>query len=136
VLPGVTAAQAVAARAGAPLGGDYLVLSLSDRLKSWQLIERRLSAAAVSDLVVVLYNPASRSRTTQVAAARELLLRHRSPQVPVVVGRDVGRPGESLEVTTLGALDPGTVDMRCLVIIGSSATARIGERVWTRRSMP
>ncbi|HEU5484239.1 MAG TPA: SAM-dependent methyltransferase, partial [Microlunatus sp.] len=113
-----------------------LMLSLSDRLKSWQLIERRLSAASAADLVVVLYNPASRSRTTQVAAARELLLRHRSASVPVVVGREVGRPGEALQVTTLGELDPASVDMRCLVIIGSSATSQVGDRVWTRRSMP
>ena len=96
VLPGVTAAQAVAARAGAPLGGDYLVLSLSDRLKSWEVIERRLRAAADADLVITLYNPASRSRTTQVAQARELLLEHRSAETPVVIGRDVGRPGEEL----------------------------------------
>ena len=82
VLPGVTAAQAVAARAGAPLGGDYMVLSLSDRLKSWEVIERRLRAAATADLAIALYNPASRSRTTQVAEARALLLEHRSPSHP------------------------------------------------------
>lgn len=136
VLPGVTAAQAVAARAGAPLGGDYLVLSLSDRLKSWDVIERRLRAAAEADLVVALYNPASRSRTTQVADARALLLEHRAPATPVVIGRDVGRAREELEVTTLGALDPATVDMRCLVIIGSSGTSVTGGQVWTRRSQP
>ena len=106
VLPGMTAAQAVAARAGAPLGGDYMVLSLSDRLKSWEVIERRLRAAATADLAIALYNPASRSRTTQVAEARALLLQHRSPATPVVIGRDVGRPGEELVVTTLGELDP------------------------------
>lgn len=136
VLPGVTAAQAVAARAGAPLGGDYLVLSLSDRLKTWAVIERRLRAAAEADLVIALYNPASRSRTTQVADARALLLEHRAPETPVVIGRDVGRPGEELEVTTLGALDPATVDMRCLLIIGSSATSVTDGQVWTRRSHP
>ncbi|HEY5788562.1 MAG TPA: precorrin-3B C(17)-methyltransferase [Microlunatus sp.] len=134
VLPGVTAAQAVAARAGAPLGGDYIVLSLSDRLKSWEVIERRLRAAATADLAIALYNPASRSRTTQVAEAQALLLEHRSPATPVVVGRDVGRPGEDLKVTTLGELDPMVVDMRCLVIIGASGTSVTGDRVWTRRS--
>ena len=82
VLPGVTAAQAVAARAGAPLGGDYVVLSLSDRLKSWEVIERRLRAAAAADLVIALYNPASRSRTTQVDQARALLLEHRGAPTP------------------------------------------------------
>jgi len=136
VLPGVTAAQAVAARAGAPLGGDYLVLSLSDRLKSWDVIERRLRAAATADLAIALYNPASRSRTTQVAEAQSLLLEHRSPSTPVVVGRDVGRPGEELVVTTLGELDPTVVDMRCLVIVGASGTSVLGDRVWTRRSQP
>ncbi|HYI56161.1 MAG TPA: precorrin-3B C(17)-methyltransferase [Microlunatus sp.] len=134
VLPGMTAAQAVAARAGAPLGGDHVVLSLSDRLKPWAVIERRLRAAATADLAIVLYNPASRSRTTQVAEARALLLEHRTRDTPVVIGREIGRPGEELVVTTLGALDPVVVDMRCLVIIGASGTSVTGDRVWTRRS--
>ncbi len=136
VLPGVTAAQAVAARAGAPLGGDYVVLSLSDRLKSWQIIERRLRAAAESDLVIALYNPASRSRTSQVDQARSLLLEHRARDTPVIIGRDVGRPDEQVLLTTLADLEPATVDMRCLVIIGSSGTVVTGGRVWTRRSQP
>jgi len=124
----------VAARAGAPLGGDHVVLSLSDRLKPWAVIERRLRAAATADLAIVLYNPASRSRTTQVAEARALLLEHRTRDTPVVIGREIGRPGEELVVTTLGALDPVVVDMRCLVIIGASGTSVTGDRVWTRRS--
>ena len=135
VLPGVTAAQAVAARAGAPLGGDYVVLSLSDRLKSWQVVERRLRAAAESDLVVALYNPASRSRTTPLARAREVLGEYRPPDTPVIVGRDVGRSGEQVVVTTLGDLDPAQVDMRCLLIIGSAGTSVTAGRVWTRRSV-
>jgi len=134
VLPGVTAAQAVAARAGAPLGGDYAVVSLSDRLKPWQTIERRLRAAAAADLVIAIYNPASRSRTTQLAQARQVLLEHRAPGTPVIIGRDVGRPDEEVTVTTLGDLDPSAVDMRCLVIIGSAGTSILGDRVWTRRS--
>jgi precorrin-2 C20-methyltransferase/precorrin-3B C17-methyltransferase len=135
VLPGMTAVQAVAARAGAPLGGDFTVLSLSDRLKPWPVIERRLVAAAEADLVLAVYNPASRSRTTQVADMQQVLLRHRPPATVVVVGRDVGRDGETVEVTTLGALDPSSVDMRCLLIIGSSGTTvSPGGRVWTRRS--
>lgn len=136
VLPGITAAQAVAARAGAPLGGDYAVLSLSDRLKSWETIEARLIAAAAADLVIAIYNPASRSRTTQVAQARQLLLAHRSPDTPVVIGRDIGRPGEEIIVTTLAELEPTTVDMRCLLIIGASGTSVVDGRVWTRRSQP
>jgi precorrin-2 C20-methyltransferase / precorrin-3B C17-methyltransferase len=135
VLPGLTAAQAVAARAGAPLGADYAVLSLSDRLKPWELVARRLRAAAEADLVLALYNPASRSRDWQVGAMRDVLLEVRGPETVVVVGRDVGRAEESLLVTTLGDLDPATVDMKTLLIIGSSATRRTASgAVWTPRS--
>ncbi|WP_020661332.1 precorrin-2 C(20)-methyltransferase [Amycolatopsis benzoatilytica] len=139
IVPGVTAAQAAAARIGAPLGHDYCVLSLSDRLKPWEIIERRLDAAGAADLVLALYNPASRTRLTQLANAREVLLRHREPGTPVVVARDVGGPEEDIRVTTLGELDPATVDMRCLLIVGSSRT--VAEQrpdgrsvVWTPRS--
>ena len=93
-----------------------------------------MRAAAESDLVIALYNPASRSRTTQLAKARDLLLTRRAADTPVIIGRDVGRPGEDLVVTTLGDLDPATVDMRCLLIIGASGTSATGGRVWTRRS--
>jgi precorrin-2 C20-methyltransferase / precorrin-3B C17-methyltransferase len=127
VLPGVTAAQAVAARAGAPLGHDYCVLSLSDRLKPWPVIADRVEHAAAADLVLALYNPASRSRTWQLAAVAELLLRHRSPQTPVILGRAVGREGEQLRVITLAELGAANVDMSTLVIVGSSAT-RVAER--------
>ena len=135
VLPGVTAAQAVAARAGAPLGGDYAVVSLSDRLKPWSVIEKRLRAVAEADLVLAIYNPASRTRREQIVRARELLLELRAPDTPVVVGRHVGRDEEDLMVTTLEALDPGSIDMSCLLIIGSSQT-RLGHgaTVWTSRS--
>lgn len=137
VLPAMTAVQAVAARAGAPLGGDFAVMSLSDRLKPWEVIERRLTAVAQADLVLGVYNPASRSRTTQVADARAVLLRHRPPETVVVVGRDVGREGESLEVTTLGELDPATIDMRCLLVVGCSTTrVAASGAVWTPRSTP
>ncbi|TYK49564.1 precorrin-2 C(20)-methyltransferase [Actinomadura decatromicini] len=137
VVPGLTAAQAVAARAGAPLGHDFCVLSLSDLLKPWEVIARRLAAAASADLVLALYNPSSSRRRHQLAAARDLLLEHRSPETPVVVGRDVGGPEESVTVTTLGKLDPDQVDMRCLVIVGSSTT-RVTERgaVHTPRRYP
>ena len=135
VLPGVTAAQAVAARAGAPLGGDYAVVSLSDRLKPWSVIERRLRAVAEADLVLAIYNPASRTRREQIVQARELLLELRPPDTPVVVGRNVGRDGEDLTVTTLEALQTDSIDMSCLLIIGSSQT-RLGHgaTVWTSRS--
>jgi precorrin-2 C20-methyltransferase/precorrin-3B C17-methyltransferase len=140
VLPGLTAAQAVASRVGAPLGHDYCVLSLSDRLKPWEVIAARLAAAARADLAIAIYNPASKSRTWQVGATRELLLEHRAPTTPVVIGRDVGGPAESITVTTLADLDPEQVDMRCLLLIGSSQTQVVdreaGRLVFTPRRYP
>ncbi|MGQ0625116.1 MAG: precorrin-2 C(20)-methyltransferase [Sporichthyaceae bacterium] len=127
VVPGLTAAGAVASRAGAPLGHDFCVLSLSDRLKGWEVIEARLAAIAAADLVLAIYNPKSKARPWQLGRARELLLDHREPGTPVVLGRDVGGAAEHLRITTLGELDPDTVDMRCLLIVGSSRT-RIIER--------
>jgi precorrin-2 C20-methyltransferase / precorrin-3B C17-methyltransferase len=133
VLPGLTAAQAVAARAGAPLGADYAVVSLSDRLKPWSVIEQRLEAIGTADLVLAIYNPASRSRNSQVARTQEIMLRHRSADTPVIIGRDVGRDGEQVDVIRLADLDPAAVDMKCLLIIGASST-RIGPHgVWTPR---
>ncbi|MEU4421295.1 precorrin-2 C(20)-methyltransferase [Actinoplanes sp. NPDC024001] len=125
IVPGLTAAQAVASRAGAPLGHDFCILSLSDRLKPWSAIETRLEAAATADLVIAIYNPASKSRTEQLVRTLELLRRHRSGGTPVVVGRDVGGPAESVRITTLAGLDPATVDMRCLLIIGSTQTRAV-----------
>ncbi|MFE4293966.1 precorrin-2 C(20)-methyltransferase [Streptomyces sp. NPDC056647] len=143
VLPGVTAANAAAARVGAPLGHDYAVLSLSDRLKPWEVIAERLHAAAGADLVLALYNPGSASRTWQVGKARELLLEHRAPDTPVVLGRDVGGPEESVRIVRLADLDPAQVDMRTILLVGSSrtVTARRGENgdetvVWTPRRYP
>ncbi len=141
VLPGLTAAQAVASRVGAPLGHDFCVLSLSDRLKPWEVIVERLKSTAQADLVLALYNPASRSRTWQVGAARDALLEHRDGDTPVVVGRDVGGAGERITVTTLSELDPADVDMRCLVLVGSSTTRVVGQSdgrtaVFTPRRYP
>jgi precorrin-2 C20-methyltransferase/precorrin-3B C17-methyltransferase len=136
VLPGVSAVQAVAARAGAPIGADFAIVSLSDRLKPWSVLEQRLRAIGEADLVLGVYNPASRSRTTQVAEMQKLLLEYRSPDTVVVVGRDVGRDEESLTVTTLAELDAATIDMKCLLIVGASSTrATIGGQVWTPRSV-
>ncbi|WP_243795563.1 precorrin-2 C(20)-methyltransferase [Saccharopolyspora gloriosae] len=136
VLPGLTAAQAVASRIGAPLGHDYCVLSLSDRLKPWEIIVERLAAAAKADLAMAIYNPASRSRTWQVGAARDVLLEHRAPETPVIIGRDVGGPRESVRTVALGELDPSDVDMRCLLVIGSSTTREVGGKVFTPRRYP
>jgi precorrin-2 C20-methyltransferase/precorrin-3B C17-methyltransferase len=140
VIPAMTAAQAVASRVGAPLGHDYAVISLSDRLKPWDVIAARLTAAAAADLVLAIYNPASKTRTWQVGAMRDLLLEHRDASTPVVIGRDVAGPGERVEVVRLADLDPARVDMRCLLIVGSSQTqwhsADSGDRVFTPRRYP
>jgi len=138
VVPGLTAAQAVASQVGAPLGHDYAVISLSDRLKPWEVVARRLEAAAAADLVIAIYNPASKSRREQIAQARELLLRHRRPETPVVVGRAVGSPDQQVTVTTLGELDVDAIDMRCLLIVGSSQTQVVPStgRVFTPRRYP
>jgi precorrin-2 C20-methyltransferase/precorrin-3B C17-methyltransferase len=134
VLPGLSAVQAVAARAGAPIGADFAVMSLSDRLKPWSVVEKRLRAVAEADLVLAIYNPASRSRSEQVLAAQKLLLEHRPADTVVVVGRDVGREEESLTVTTLAELDAGSIDMKCLLIIGATSTRRTSSgQVWTPR---
>ncbi|GGL27075.1 precorrin-2 C(20)-methyltransferase [Phycicoccus endophyticus] len=136
VVPGVTAAHAAAALAGALLGADHALISLSDRLKPWEVLLERLTAAVRADLVVALYNPRSRSRPGQLAAALEAVREVVGPDRVLVVARDVGRAGEQLRVTTVGALDPETVDMRCLVVIGASRTrVTPAGRVWTPRSV-
>lgn len=122
IVPGVTAATAAAARIGAPLGHDFCVVSLSDVLKPWEVVERRLEAAAAADFVLALYNPISRHRPWQLGRALEVIGRHRSPGTPVVVGRQVARTGETVRVARLGDLDPGAVDMRTVLVVGSSTT--------------
>jgi precorrin-2 C20-methyltransferase/precorrin-3B C17-methyltransferase len=136
VIPAMTAAQAVASRVGAPLGHDYAVISLSDRLKPWDVIAARLTAAAQADLVLAIYNPASKSRRWQVGAMRDLLLAHRDPGTPVVIGRDVSGADEEVRVVRLADLDPSTIDMRCLLIVGSSQTQWYDDRVFTPRRYP
>jgi precorrin-3B C17-methyltransferase len=141
VLPGISAAQAAAARAGAPLGHDFCTISLSDNLKPWAVIERRLDAAAGADFVLALYNPVSRARPWQLDQALAVLRRHRSGGTPVVLGRDIGRPAETLTVTTLGDVRAGMVDMRTVVIVGSSETRVLprpgnGAWVYTPRRYP
>ena len=122
ILPGVSASLATAAQAGAPLGHDFCVMSLSDNLKPWSIIEKRLDLAAAADLALAFYNPISRARPWQLGRALEIVAQHRTEATPVVLGRDIGRPGQSLRVTTLGQLTPDQVDMRTMVLIGSSTT--------------
>ena len=138
ILPGVSASLATAAQAGAPLGHDFCVMSLSDNLKPWSIIEKRLDLASQADLALAFYNPISRSRPWQLGRALEIVALHRTPATPVVLGRDIGRPGQTLRVTTLGQLTPEQVDMRTMVLIGCSTTcvfprAGGGEWVYTPR---
>jgi len=136
VVPGVSALQAAAARLGAPLGHDFCAISLSDLLTPWPVIERRLRAAAEADFVVALYNPASERRRSQIVAAREILLAHRAAETPVALARNLGRTGESLAVTTLGALDVASIDMLTLVLVGNRATRFVAgdpRRLYTPR---
>ena len=128
VLPGITAAQALASRVGAPLGHDFCVISLSDVLKPWAVIERRLDAAAGADFVLALYNPISRHRPWQLGRAIEVVRRHRSAATPVAVGRQVGRPDESVGVVALADLEPASVDMSTVLIVGSSTTRVVADR--------
>jgi precorrin-3B C17-methyltransferase len=128
VLPGITAAQALASRVGAPLGHDFCVISLSDVLKPWDVIEQRVSAAAGADFVIAFYNPISRHRPWQLGRALELVGRYRAAQTPVAVGRQIGRAAESVRVVSLATLDPATVDMSTVLLVGSSTTRLVSGR--------
>jgi precorrin-2 C20-methyltransferase/precorrin-3B C17-methyltransferase len=141
VVPGVSAMQAAAARVGAPLGHDFCVVSLSDQLKPWEVVERRLDAAGAADFVLALYNPASRTRREQLVRAIAVLRRHRAEATPVIVARAVGGADEAVTVTTLGEIDLDVVDMRTLLIVGSSMTRAVENdagptRVYTPRRYP
>jgi precorrin-3B C17-methyltransferase len=122
IVPGITAMLAVAARVGAPLGHDFCALSLSDNLKPWELIERRLEAAVGAGFVVAIYNPVSRVRPWQLGAALDRVSRLLPGSTPVIFGRAIGRTDEHVEVTTLGAAKSIAADMATLVIIGSADT--------------
>ena len=122
VAPGISAMQAAAARVGAPLGHDFCAISLSDLLTPWEAIRARLEAAASADFVIALYNPRSARRTTQLAEAAAMLLAQRSPETPVVIARNLARPGESHRIVRLGELAEADVDMLSLVLVGNSQT--------------
>ncbi len=133
IAPGISAMQAAAARAGAPLGHDFCTISLSDLLTPWEAIEKRIRAAAEGDFVIAFYNPVSQRRRTQLAAAREILLQHRPVETPVILARNLGRDGERVTTVTLQNLDVEAVDMLTLVIVGASSTRRVtaAGRTWT-----
>jgi precorrin-3B C17-methyltransferase len=122
VLPGISAMQAAAARLGAPLGHDFCAISLSDNLKPWSIVERRLRAAAEGDFVIALYNPASRARPEGIHQAFAVLRACQAPAAPVAFARAIGRPDERIVLTTLRDADPSVADMSTLVLIGSSET--------------
>jgi cobalt-precorrin 5A hydrolase / precorrin-3B C17-methyltransferase len=132
-VPGVTAALAAGAILGAPLGHDHVNISLSDLHTPWEVIERRVRAAAEADLVVTFYNPRSRGRDRQLPNALALLAEHRSPDTPVGVVRNATRSGESARLTTLAGLDPATVDMMTVVTVGNTATRAVAGRMVTPR---
>ena len=136
VHPGISALQLAAARAGAPLMHDFCTISLSDRLTPWEVIEKRLAAAAAGDFVVALYNPRSLGRDWQLERARTLLLEGRPPSTPVAVARQLGREGENVQFHTLGSLPVEQVDMLTLVLIGNSTTRLQDNRMVTPRGYP
>lgn len=122
VAPGISAAQAAAAAIGAPIGHDFCTISLSDILKPWEVIEQRLAAAVQADFAIAIYNPISSQRKWQLPAAKEILLKWRSPDTPVILGCKMGRKGENVRVITLAELVPDLADMQTVIIVGSSKT--------------
>jgi precorrin-3B C17-methyltransferase len=136
VEPGVTAMLAAAAEVGAPLGGDFCAISLSDNLKAWATVERRLKAAAEADFVIALYNPASKARPHQLGQAFDLLRSIKGAETPVLFVRAAGTAESKAVMTTLGAADGALADMRTLVIVGASTTRQVGRWIYTPRSEP
>ncbi|MGC4746196.1 precorrin-3B C(17)-methyltransferase [Micromonospora sp. DT201] len=132
-VPGVTAALAAGALLGAPLGHDHAYLSLSDLHTPWDVIERRVTAAAEGDFVTLFYNPRSRARDWQLGKALGILAAHRPPDTPVGVVRNASRPGERVHLATLSTLDPAVVDMYSVVVVGSSDTRLVAGRMVTPR---
>jgi len=133
IVPGIPAFVAAAALVGAPLMNDFASISLSDLMNPWEKIEKRLSAAASGDFVTCLYNPQSKKRTTQIKKAREIFLKHRAPDVPCAVLRNIARQGQTVELTTLDKLLAHKIDMLSLVIIGNSETKQMGNWMVTKR---
>jgi cobalt-precorrin 5A hydrolase/precorrin-3B C17-methyltransferase len=136
VMPGISAMQAAAARAGAPLGHDFCAISLSDLLTPWPVIARRLQAAAAGDFVVALYNPVSARRRDHIVTARDILLGARPADTPVLLAHDLGRPQERIETIPLHTLTADHADMTTLVLIGSSTTQTVSHGGRTRLYTP
>jgi cobalt-precorrin 5A hydrolase / precorrin-3B C17-methyltransferase len=125
INPGISAMQAAAASVGAPLGHDFCAISLSDLLKPWEVVAARIAAVAAADLAIAFYNPISSQRSWQLTAAKEILLKFRSPTTPVILARNLGRSGQEVQMITLAELAPELADMRTVILIGSSQTKSI-----------
>jgi precorrin-3B C17-methyltransferase len=135
VLPGITAMLAAAARIGAPLGHDFCTINLSDNLKPWALVEKRLRLAAQADFAMAFYNPRSASRPHQFARTLDILREECEAERLIIFARAVTTPDERIVVTTLGEATPEMADMRTVVLVGNSATRRVGRFVYTPRSV-
>ncbi len=133
VVPGISSANAAAASLGAALMHDFAIISLSDLLTPWELIEKRLAAAAQADFVTVLYNPVSKKRTEQIIKAREIFLKYRSPETPVGIVRNAKRAGEEIVKTDLEHFLEHPIDMFTVVLMGNSQTYHTGEFMITPR---
>lgn len=134
ILPGITAMLAAAAAAGAPLGHDFCVINLSDNLKPWALIERRLRAALAGDFAMAFYNPCSKSRPEGFARALAVLREGAAPSRLITFARAVSTPDQRIRTVPLAEATPEMADMRSVVILGNSATRRVGPWVYTPRS--
>ena len=134
VLPGITAMLAAAAHAGAPLGHDFCAINLSDNLKPWDMVEHRLRMAARGDFAMAFYNPRSKSRPDQFERTLEILLEECGPERLIIFARAVSTKDEVITTVTLGEATPDMADMRTVVLVGNSATKRIGRYVYTPRS--
>jgi precorrin-3B C17-methyltransferase len=133
VVPGIAAFNAAAALLGAPLMHDFASVSLSDLLTPWERIEMRLDAAASADFVVAIYNPRSRKRRDHLVRALAIIGRHRAPKTPVGIVTKANRPGQSVKILTLDAVDPEEVDMQTVLIVGNSSTRVVAGRMLTPR---
>jgi precorrin-3B C17-methyltransferase len=136
ILPGITAMLAAAARAGAPLGHDFCAINLSDNLKPFSVVEKRVALAAQADFAMAFYNPRSASRPHQFAAVLKILRTHCAPDQLILFAREVSTPEEAIRTVTLGEAEPEMADMRTVVIVGNSMTRRVGPFVYTPRSAP
>lgn len=133
ILPGITAMLAAAARAGAPLGHDFAAINLSDNLKPFALVEKRLRLAAQADFAMAFYNPRSKSRPHQFARVLEILREECEPARLIIFARAVSTPDENIRCVPLSEATPDMADMRTMVIVGNSATRRVGPHIYTPR---